>query len=230
MKTHQRQDLRALVPERRRVTIWDLPTRLFHWGAVLLVTASLMTSQFNWLVWHVAFGEILLALVIFRLIWGLVGSDTSQFRNFLTSPRTTVYYLLGRECHETSPRVGHSPLGGWMVLFLIILLFVQTLSGLFIYNDVAKVGPFFGKFPQTMVEAIVHLHVVVSKILLLSIALHILAIGFYLVVKKQNLVVPMISGKRLVPSSTPCPKCRDPLLAICTTLLAGGIACLLTCL
>jgi cytochrome b len=228
MKTHQQENLGSYGPECRRIAVWDAPTRLFHWGIVFLVAASMITSRLNWLAWHANFGRILLGLVVFRLIWGFVGSDTSLFRNFLTSPRAMMSSWSNGQYRQTRFRVGHSALGGWMVLYLLILLLVQALSGLYIYNDVAKVGPLFGKLPQTLAEAFIRVHVVASEILMLSIALHVLAISFYLIVKKRNVIVPMVSGRQSAPLTTPCPKLRGNSLAGGIAFLAAGIAYLLS--
>ena len=170
---------------------------------------------------------MLLALVVFRLIWGVVGSDTCLFRNFLTSPRTVVSRLFKDKTQQAHSHVGHSPLGGWMILCLLILLLVQTLSGLYIYNDVARVGVLFGKFPQTFVDAIICLHVVTAKALLFLITLHVLTVGFYLLVKRRNLVAPMVTGKQITSVSVPCPKLRSHLSAVWGALVAAGITYLL---
>jgi cytochrome b len=228
MKSYQRQDLGLSRPGYTRVIVWDVPTRLFHWGTVLLVSASLFTARFNLLAWHACFGRVLLALVVFRLIWGLVGSDTSRFQNFLTWPWPTMFHLSSETRQEARFPVGHSPHGGWMILYLLVLLLAQTLGGLYIYNDVAKVGLLFGKFPQTLVDAIIRLHVIGSQILVLSIALHVLVVSFYLVVKKRNLISAMISGRQLVPLSTPCPQRRSHSLAIYVALLSMCIVYLLS--
>ena len=91
--------------------------------------------------WHGRIGDALLALLLFRLLWGFFGSETARFSRFLTSPRMVVQHLKYALLREPDRQVGHNPAGGWMVLFLLALLLAETLTGLYVANDIADVGP-----------------------------------------------------------------------------------------
>ena len=125
----------------RVVRVWDAPVRLFHWLAAVLVAAAYVTWRLNWMVWHGRVGDVLLALVLFRLLWGFFGSETARFSRFLTSPRTAAQHLRYALVREPDRQIGHNPAGGWMVLLLLLLLLAETLTGLYVANDIADVGP-----------------------------------------------------------------------------------------
>ncbi len=128
-------------PADRGVIVWDLPTRAFHWLTVALVAAAYATWRLNWMDWHAWCGDALLALLLFRLVWGFVGSDTARFARFLASPRAAAHHIARLFTREPDTQVGHNPAGGWMVLLLLALLLGQTLTGIVDNNDVADAGP-----------------------------------------------------------------------------------------
>jgi len=181
---------------RRVVVVWDAPTRLFHWVVALLVMTEYATWRLNWMVLHARAGETLLGLLFFRLLWGFLGSDTARFSTFITSPSAAVRYLGAVFRREPNNQVGHNPAGGWMVLLLLSLLFAETLSGLYVANDVADVGPLTELTPPLIANAITELHRFLWNALLVAIALHVTAIFSYAVVKGHNLVLPMLTGKQ----------------------------------
>lgn len=195
------------------VRVWDAPTRLFHWLAAVLVVAAYATWRLGWMDWHETIGEALLALLFFRLLWGVWGSETARFSSFLATPREAVYHLARVLRREPDRQIGHNPAGGWMVLLLLILLFGETLSGLFIDNDVANEGPLTEVTPAPLADAITALHAILWDVLLAAVALHLLAILVYAVAKGQNLVRPMITGRKLLPAEAPQPRLRGPLRA-----------------
>jgi cytochrome b len=120
-------------PCRRSVPVWDVPTRLFHWLVVVLVPAAYATWKLNWMDWHVRIGETLLALVLFRLLWGCFGSETARVHNFLTSPAAAWRHLRHVFRREADQQVGHNPTGGWRVLLLLALLLgVEALSLIYV--------------------------------------------------------------------------------------------------
>ncbi|MEJ2378669.1 MAG: cytochrome b/b6 domain-containing protein, partial [Pseudolabrys sp.] len=174
----------------RKITIWDGPTRLFHWLTAALVAAAYVTWRLNWMFWHVWAGYAVLALVLFRLLWGLFGSETARFARFLVSPGTALRYLRHALRREPDRQVGHNPAGGWMVLLLLALLLAETLTGLYVNNDVADVGPFTALAPAWVDNLITDLHDVFWQALLAAVALHVAAVAFYWAVKRQNLLLP----------------------------------------
>ncbi|WP_118182990.1 cytochrome b/b6 domain-containing protein [Paraburkholderia phosphatilytica] len=211
----------------RRVRVWDLPTRLFHWLAVVLVALAYVTERENWIDWHVRIGETLLALVLFRLLWGCFGSETARFARFVASPAAAVDHLRHLFHREPDRQPGHNPAGGWMVLVLLALLFIETLSGIYVYNEVADEGPLAGIVPGWIANGIATLHAVVWDVLLVAIALHLLAIVAYAAIKGHNLVRPMITGYKRLPGAVRAPRMVSPLLAVVLLIAASAVVALL---
>jgi cytochrome b len=187
------------------VRVWDLPTRLFHWLVALLVAAEYLTARLNWMGSHVLAGEALLALLLFRLVWGLIGSDTSRFSRFVAAPRQAIHHLAGLFRREPDRQIGHNAAGGWMVLLLLALLLGQTLTGIIANNDVADGdGPLTDLMPAWLANLVTDLHSYLWDALLVAVALHVTAIALYAAAKGHNLVGPMLSGrKRLARDQTP---------------------------
>jgi cytochrome b len=211
------------------VTVWDAPTRLFHWLVVVLVAAAYVTQRVDWMGWHVRAGEALLALVIFRLLWGFFGSDTARFGRFLASPGAAVRHLAHLLRREPDRAVGHNPAGGWSVLLLLGLLLGETLSGLYVNNDVADEGPLSELVPAPVANAITDLHTILWDVLLAAVMLHLLAIAVYAMAKGQNLVRPMLTGRKALPPAVPAPRLAPAWLAVLLFALgAAGTALLAT--
>lgn len=188
------------------VRVWDLPVRLFHWLIVALVAAAYATWRLNWMVWHGWIGDLTLALVLFRLLWGFLGSDTARFSQFLTSPRIALQHLRYSFLREPDRQVGHNPAGGWMVLLLLALLLAEALTGIYVANDIADVGPLTGMVPAAAADAIDASHAIIWNVLLAAIALHVLAIAGYAAVKGQDLVRPLITGMKTLPEPVTEPR------------------------
>jgi cytochrome b len=191
---------------RRLVTVWDLPTRLFHWLVVALVAAAYATWRLNWMEWHAWVGDALLALVLWRLIWGIFGSETARFSRFLAPPRAVLHHLAAIRHREPDRQGGHNPAGGWMVVLLLALLLGQTLTGIYVDNDVADVGPLTELTPAPIADLITALHAWLWDALLAAVALHLLAVLVYVVIKRHNLVLPMVTGRKRLPESVPAPR------------------------
>jgi cytochrome b len=138
----------------RIVLVFDAPIRVFHWLIVVLVAAAYATWRLNWMVWHGWVGDAVLALSLFRLLWGFFGGETVRFSRFLASPRTAVQHLRYALRRESDRQVGHNPAGGWMVLLLLALLLAETLTGLYVANDIANEGPLTEVVPAWAANAI----------------------------------------------------------------------------
>ena len=206
----------------RKLLVWDFPTRLFHWAAAALVALAYATVQMNAMRWHAWFGEALLALLLFRIAWGFFGSDTARFSSFLVAPAAAMRYLARALRLGPDRQTGHNPAGGWMVLLLLALLASETLTGLYIANDVADEGPLTDLTPAPIANAITAMHTIFWDALLAAIALHVLAIALY-AVKGHNLLGPMIGGyKDDLPEGTPAPRMASGARAM--LLLAGSAA------
>jgi cytochrome b len=193
--------------------VWDLPVRLFHWIVVALIICSYVTDRMNWIQLHLVSGFTMLAMLLFRLVWGLVGSDTARFSSFLRSPIAGLRHLAAFGRREPDDQIGHNEAGGWMVLVMLLLLAVQVGTGLFSNNDGSVQGPlaqFVGKDGSDWFSSI---HAMNFNILLGVIGLHILAILAYAVIKKHDLVRPMFTGKKRLPAATPAPRMASSILA-----------------
>jgi cytochrome b len=197
----------------RKVLIWDVPTRLFHWLTAALVLAAYITWRLGWMDWHAKAGDAVLTLVGFRLLWGFFGSETTRFSRFLGSPRAAARHLTHVLRREPDRQAGHNPAGGWMVLLLLALLFGETLSGLYVANDVADQGPLTELIPARIANTITALHWIFWDALLTAVALHLLAILAYAAAKGQNLFKPMITGWKSLPADVPAPRMAGPLRA-----------------
>lgn len=174
--------------------VWDIPTRVVHWSFVLGVAISWWTAETGRLEWHRWSGYTLLALVLFRVYWGMVGSSTARFRNFVRGPRAILGYLRS----PPAVTVGHNPLGALSVLALLGLLLLQIVLGLFAVDvDGIESGPLSLYVSFETGRACAEWHEVVFNALLALIALHILAVLYYRVFKKQNLIGAMLTGKRV---------------------------------
>jgi cytochrome b len=197
----------------RIVLVWDIFIRVFHWLIVALVAAAYATWRLNWMVWHGWVGDAMLTLLLFRLSWGFFGGETARFSRFLTSPRTVLQHLKHTFRREPDQQIGHNPAGGWMVLLLLSLLLVETLTGLYVANDMANEGPLTEMVPAWAANAIASSHAIVWDALLAAIVLHVLAIAGFGAIKGQNLLRPMITGTKLLPASVAEPRVGSPVRA-----------------
>lgn len=214
-------------PVRRSVPVWDVPTRLFHWLVVVLVTAAYLTLKLNWIDWHVRVGESLLALLIFRLLWGCVGSETARFRHFVATPAAAVRHLRHLFHRDDDTVVGHNAAGGWMVLLLLALMLAETLSGLYVNNDIADEGPLSEHVPAWLANAISSVHALTWDVLLAAVVLHVLVIVLYALVKRHNLIRPMLTGRKPLPPSVVAPQQKPAWLALVLLAVSAAVVTLL---
>lgn len=176
-----------------RIRVWDLPTRLFHWLLVALFALSWWSAENHAMDWHIRSGTLLLILLAFRLIWGVIGGSTARFAHFVPSPARLRSYL--RKDPNAPLRAGHNPLGALSVIALLALLSVQVGTGLFAGDvDGLESGPLahLVDFDQSRTAA--GIHEVAFNLLLALVALHVLAVFYYLVARRRNLIGPMITG------------------------------------
>jgi cytochrome b len=182
------------------IRVWDLPTRLFKWTLVALVIFQVVTGKMagGWLKWHMWCGYAILTLLIFRLLWGLIGSTTARFSHFVKGPRDGLHHLRALLGSGPPREVAHNAVGGWMVIALILALLVQASSGLFAEDDLGMGdgGPLVGAASESWVKGMTSLHHLWINLIYILVGLHVLAAVLYLVVKKQDLIVPMITGRK----------------------------------
>jgi len=203
--------------------VWDLPTRLFHWLLVACIIGSVVTSQVggNAMVWHFRFGFAIASLLLFRLVWGLIGGRWSRFTAFLYSPATVVRYLKGDGKPEHA--IGHNPLGAASVFAMLVFLIAQVSTGVISDDEIAAVGPFAKFVSNATVSAATSYHKTYGKFALIGlIVLHVAAIAYYAFVKRDNLVRPMITGDKAL--SIQVPASRDDAASRLAALVVG-VAC-----
>ena len=178
--------------------VWDLPLRLAHWALVVTVAGAWAThyAGTRWFEWHERLGYASLVLVSFRIAWGFVGTRHARFASFLRGPGAVVAYLRRRDRLEPA---GHNPLGGLSVIAMLVLLLLQAVTGLFANDEIANAGPFYGWISQEASNRITGLHEANSELLLVLIGLHLAAIAWYGLVRRQPLVRAMLTGRKPVP-------------------------------
>lgn len=217
-----------------RVPAWDLPTRLFKWALVATVASAWISNELTFVTWHVWNGYAVLVLVVFRLLWGVVGGSTARFVSFLRSPLATIRYgldlLSGREAHY----LGHNPLGGWMVVLLLGLAGVIGVTGL-MNADVDRYGIIEGPLSAKLSDAtftLVHgLHHRLFDLLLIAVVLHLAAVAFHSVFKKDRIVPAMVTGLKPAGDYVDAPRATYGsvvaaivCLVVAVAIVWGGIA------
>lgn len=181
----------------QRVRLWDLPVRVMHWSLVLLIPALWWTWKTGQMSLHVPLGYAVLGILVFRLFWGLVGGSTARFAGFVRGPKGVAAYLRGLFARHGEPSIGHNPVGGWSVVILLSLLVGVVGTGLLCEDtDGLNSGPLNYLVQGDVSSGMSHWHQLLFNVLLGFIALHLLAISLYAVVKRENLVGPMLTGRR----------------------------------
>ncbi len=193
----------------KKIRVWDLPTRLFHWVLALLMVGSVVTAKIggNATVWHFRLGYAVLALMLFRIIWGVVGTHYVRFANFVYAPATIIAYARGAH-DRTKTMPGHNPLGSLSVFALLIVVLAQAVAGLFSNDDIANDGPLVKFISKELSDQITWFHADVNaNVIYVLVGLHVAAIAFYYFRKRQNLVTPMITGD--APGEIDAPAAND---------------------
>jgi cytochrome b len=178
--------------------VWDLPLRLFHWALVLSILGSWLTAEagFDWMQIHFYLGFWTLGLVSFRILWGFIGPKHARFASFIPSPKQLVTYARTVFKRDSTPAIGHNPMGGLMVILMILMVAAQATSGLFVTDDIAWAGPYNPSVSAALAGKLTWFHHLNFNVLAGAIGLHVLAILFYAFYKRQNLVSPMLSGHK----------------------------------
>ena len=212
--------------ETRHLKVWDIPTRLFHWLLVLLIIGAFVTG-FNgeWIECHGRLGLLITGLLVFRLVWGVIGSTYARFAQFVPGPSRVLAYLRG-QWHG----LGHNPLGAFSVLGLLTLALFQVGSGLVSDNEISFTGPLKDWVSQETSIWLTGLHHWNVWLIVGLVSLHVASIVFYALVKKDNLLFPMMTGVKPVddPALEPArgggwlPFIVALLIAVAATWVASG--------
>lgn len=210
-----------------QVKVWDVPTRLFHWLLVVLFGAMWWSGEQGELMLHTRLGAGLLVLVVFRVLWGLWGSETARFGNFVRGPAVIAAYLRG----EPQAYAGHNPLGALMVLAMLAALLLQLGLGLFALDTDSYLydGPLAKLLDSELAEQISNWHGAWFNVLLLLVVVHVLAIAAYRFLRGENLVRAMLTGSKLRTTGIRVPVMRSAwlallLLAVAAALVLGGLS------
>jgi cytochrome b len=205
----------------KKIKVWDIPTRIFHWALLIGIAFMWYSSgDFDLMEYHMIVGRLILCMLVYRIIWGFVGSTTARFSNFIRSPFSGIRYLFGK---DTSRTEGHNPAGGWMILALMLVLLMQATTGLFADDNIYYSGPFFFSVDADLADWLNGMHHRNIDYLWILIGIHILASIVYQI-KGKNLIGSMITGYKQTDKATITPKMRSPweALAIFSVTCALG--------
>ncbi len=181
--------------------VWDAFVRVFHWSLVALFAVSVASGKVGgeWIVWHMRSGYAILALVTFRLIWGFVGGEYARYVSFLAGPVRAMKFAKGLLGKTHQHVIGHNPVGGWMVVVLLLLLAAQAGLGLFSNDEIATTGPLARYVSDETSITLMGRHRTIGDILLALVGIHIAAVLFHVLVKKEGLIRAMFSGRKDLP-------------------------------
>lgn len=213
----------------RRIRVWDRPTRIFHWLLVILFVVCFISGRQERFDIHIVAGQALLVLVVARVLWGLVGSETSRLRRLVHSPAEIVAYLRVVFRRKPDRHAGHNPLGGLSVLAMLAALLAQAGLGLFAADvDGLHEGPLSFLVTYDLAREAAELHGLVVDILLVLVGLHLAAIVFHLLYKRENLTGPMVTGRANVAEKFEAPRLAPDsrallVLAVAVVAVVGGI-------
>jgi cytochrome b len=179
------------------IRVWDMPTRVFHWSLLVCVIGAVASARLggNWMEWHVHLGAATVGLLVFRIVWGLVGPRYARFRSFLYAPGVVLAHL--KKMHIAGrPHAGHSPSGSLSVIALLGVLGAQAISGLVSSDSITTDGPLVRFAGESTVSLATSIHVTLQWAIYGFVALHVAAVVAYLVVKKEDLIGPMFHGDK----------------------------------
>ena len=187
----------------KKYLVWDLPVRLFHWLLVICLIAQWLTAEVldDMLNIHFYIGYFTLSLIIFRFFWGFIGSRYAKFSSFLAGPKAIYQYLSALVSKQPLNSVGHNPLGGLLLPAILLLVGAQAISGLFTTDDILSEGPYYSNASSAVQNIMQWLHHNVYLVIVALVVLHLVAITWYRLVLKNDLIGPMLHGQKAVPKS-----------------------------
>jgi cytochrome b len=208
----------------QRIRVWDLPTRIFHWTLAVLVVFSFATGKIGggWMAWHLKSGYAILALVLFRLAWGFVGSESARFARFLRGPRAALAYARDLLAGRHPAFAGHNPLGGWMVVAMLLAVLLQAATGLFSDDEIATQGPLAVKVANETVSRMSAIHSWWEWAIVALVVLHVCAIAAYRWKWNVRLAGAMLHGRMEAPGAVAAPRLRP--IGLAAIVLAAAAA------
>jgi cytochrome b len=206
-----------------RVRVWDPWVRFTHWSLVILLASAWLTAEFHWFRLHTLTGYAVLTLVVFRLLWGLFGSESARFRSFLKPPQEGLRHLLHLHRREADTAVTHNAAGGWVVVAFLLLLGAQAALGLFSNDDSFQSGPLRFLVSKETSDWLTSWHFFIFDLLLVLVGLHVAALLAYRFLKGQNLVSAMVTGRKALPAGTAEPRMAKPALGAALLAASAGL-------
>ena len=208
-----------------RLKVWDLSIRAFHWLLAGLISYQLFAalSDGGPEELHLTIGYILMALIIFRVLWGIFGSYTARFTQFLVPPSKVLDYL--KRAEKTPQAPGHNPVGGYSVLLMLTLISIQIATGLLCDDEIMLSGPLSQYFSQVTISISNQIHAINAKLLIVVIGVHTVVICWYQIIKKIDLITPMVTGfsRNIEGSKAHDPVLEKPILAACLIAASVGV-------
>lgn len=202
--------------------IWDVPTRLFHWTLALSFAGAWLTSgEDQWLSVHVFLGYLMLGLVVFRVIWGLVGSHYARFSSFGFGPQAALTYVRQLIAHRAARHIGHNPAGSWAIYLLLVLTGVVGLTGLFTLGGDEQQGLVAGWISFAQAQTVKQIHELAAIAMLMVVAGHIAGVLVESLMHRENLVMSMLTGTKLAEANTPITRARGGVAAVMGVLMLG---------
>jgi cytochrome b len=216
-------------PPRR---VWDLPVRVVHWLLVFGIAGSYATHKLGvaYFSYHLWFGYLVVVLAAFRILWGLVGTRHSRFAHFLRGPRATVAYLSAMARGAAPVTAGHNPVGAWMVVFLLLALLAQGITGLFANDEIFNTGPLYGYVSDALSLRLTSWHRRLFDWILIAVVAHVVAVVAHRLLAGHDLVGPMISGRKPASLVAEHEAISSNRLWLAVVLLAGVAATLGWCI
>ncbi|SEF56939.1 cytochrome b/b6 domain-containing protein [Vibrio hangzhouensis] len=181
--------------------VWDVPTRIFHWALVCLFLFLIVSGEIgnDWMRMHMLAGYLLSGLILFRFIWGVVGSYHARFSNFVRSPRQALHYLQKVVKGHANHYAGHNPAGAIMVIAMIVGLGIQALTGLVTTDDILWNGPLYHLVSADLREFGGTIHRLLEVGLKIIVALHVIAVLIHKFLLKEPLIAAMVHGRKPLP-------------------------------
>ena len=179
------------------IRIWDLWIRLFHWSLAITVVFLLYSGETGWMFfeWHKTIGEVVLALVVFRLLWGLFGSSNASLLSLIRSPGSGIAHLRELFSRKLPQERGHNAAGGWAVLLVLASIATQAISGQFIADEEEFLeGVFYGVVSSNTNALMYTIHMRNAALLKWFVLVHVVMVFVYLLYARVNLIFPMITG------------------------------------
>lgn len=213
-----------------RRLVWDWPVRFFHWALVVSTVGAFVTNRLGvkYFVYHLWFGYAVIVLVGFRLLWGIYGSRHARFASFVRGPKAVLHYVSATGRGYRTRYSGHNPLGALMVIALLALLALQATFGLFANDEIFNVGPLASLVSKSVSLDLTSLHRKIFYVILAAVVLHVAAVLFHLLAKRENLIAAMITGKKPAHLVQPHEEIKSSrgLRAIALFLLVTGLLAL----